>query len=113
MASFDSINPILSKNKNIQDISKIMFDPLITITTDYKAKGCLAKEWAKQTDNTYLIKLRDDVKWSNGDKFTSEDVRFTIDRLKDSDTIYSSNVEHITSVEAVDSTTVKIILDIT
>ena len=111
VASFDSINPILSKNKNIQDISKIMFDPLITITTDYKAKGCLAKEWAKQTDNTYLIKLRDDVKWSNGDKFTSEDVRFTIDRLKDSDTIYSSNVEHITSVEAVDSTTVKIILD--
>ncbi len=26
VASFDSINPILSKNKNIQDISKIIFD---------------------------------------------------------------------------------------
>ena len=28
VASFDSINPILSKNKNIQDISKIIFVPL-------------------------------------------------------------------------------------
>ena len=26
VAEFDSINPILSKNKNVQDISKIIFD---------------------------------------------------------------------------------------
>ena len=26
VASFDSINPILSKNKNIQDVSKIIFE---------------------------------------------------------------------------------------
>ena len=26
VASFDSINPILSKNKNVQDISKIIFE---------------------------------------------------------------------------------------
>ena len=87
VASFDSINPILSKNKNIQDISKIIFDSLVTITPDYKAEAGLAKEWAKQSDTVYLIKLRDDVKWSDGEQFTANDVRFTIDRLKDSDTI--------------------------
>ena len=27
VASFDSINPILSQNKNIQDISKIIYEP--------------------------------------------------------------------------------------
>lgn len=111
VASFDSINPILSKNKNIQDISKIIFDSLVTISTDYKAEPSLAKEWAKQSDTEYLIKLREDVKWSDGEKFTANDVRFTIDRLKDSDTIYSSNVAHIIKVETVDDSTVKIILD--
>lgn len=111
VVSFDSINPILSKNKNVQDISKIIFNPLITLTSDYKVQGCLAKEWAKQNDNTYLIKLREDIKWSDGEKFTSEDVRFTIDRLKDSDTIYSANVQNITQIEIIDNFTIKITLD--
>ena len=111
VASFDSINPILSKNKNIQDISKIIFDSLVTISTDYKAEPSLAKEWAKQSDTEYLIKLREDAKWSDGEKFTADDVRFTIDRLKDSDTIYSANVAHVIKVETVDNSTLKIILD--
>lgn len=110
VASFDSINPILSKNKNVQDISKIIFEPLMTLIPDYKLEACLAKEWAKQNETTYLIKLKDDKKWSDGQKFTAEDVRFTIDRLKDSDTIYSTNVQYVTSVEVVDDTTVRIIL---
>ncbi len=110
VASFDSINPILSKNKNIQDISKIIFEPLITLTPDYKAEGCLAKEWAKQNETTYIIKLREDKKWSDGEQFTAEDVRYTIDRLKDSETIYSSNVQNVTKVEVVDDATIRIIL---
>lgn len=110
VASFDSINPILSKNKNIQDISKIIFEPLMTLTSDYKLENCLAKEWAKQNETTYIIKLRDDKKWSDGQKFTSEDVKFTIDRLKDSETIYSSNIQQVSNVEIVDETTLRIIL---
>lgn len=111
IASFDSMNPVLSKNKNVQDISKIIFEPLMTLTSDYKLEPCLAKEWAKQNDTVYLIKLKDDKKWSDGKKFTAEDVKFTIDRLKDTDTIYSANVQHVTSVEIVDSTTIRITLD--
>ena len=111
VASFDSINPILSKNKNVQDISKIIFEPLMTLTKDYKLENCLAKEWAKQNETVYLIKLRADKKWSDGQKFTADDVRFTIDRLKDSDTIYSANVQHITTVEVVDNETIRITLD--
>ena len=111
VASFDSINPILSKNKNVQDISKIIFEPLMTLTSDYKLEYCLAKEWAKQNDTVYLIKLRDDKIWSDGQAFTAEDVKFTIDRLKDSDSIYSTNVQHVTDVEIVDKTTIRITLD--
>lgn len=111
IASFDSINPILSKNKNVQDVSKIIFEPLMTLTKDYKLENCLSKEWAKQNETVYLIKLRDDKKWSDGQKFTANDVRFTIDRLKDSDTIYSANVQHITTVEVVDDSTIRITLD--
>ena len=111
VASFDTMNPILSKNKNVQDISKLIFEPLMDLTSDYKIENCLAKECAKQNENTYIIKLRDDREWSDGEKFTAEDVKFTIDRINDTDNIYKSNVENITSLEVVDDTTIRIILN--
>ena len=57
IAGLDTINPILSKNKNVQDISKLIYEPLVNLTSDYKAEACLAKEWAKQSDNSYLIMI--------------------------------------------------------
>ena len=111
MLGLDSINPILSNNKNVQDISKLIYDPLVTLTADYKTEACLAKEWAKQSDNSYLIKLRENVKWSDGQRFTSEDVRFTIDRLKEVSSIYSYNVQYVVGVDIIDDYTVKINLD--
>ena len=111
IAELDTINPILSNNKNVQDITKLIYDPLVTLTSDYKAEPCLATEWAKQSDNSYLIKLRENVQWSDGQRFTAEDVKFTIDRLKDTNTIYSSNVAHVISLDIVDDYTVKINLD--
>lgn len=105
------MNPILSNNKNVQDISKLIYDPLVTLTADYKAEPCLATEWAKQSDNSYLIKLRENVKWTEGQRFTAEDVRFTIDRLKETSSIYSYNVQHVTGIDIVDDYTVKINLD--
>ena len=55
IAGLDTMNPILSNNKNVQDISKLIYEPLVNLTSDYKAEPCLAKEWAKQSDNSYLI----------------------------------------------------------
>ncbi len=111
VAEFDTINPILSKNKNIQDITNLIYEPLVKISTDCKAEPDLAKEWAKQNDNSYIIKLRENVKWSNGEKFTSADVFYTIQKLKEVSSIYSYNVQHVTDVEITDDYTLRLILD--
>jgi peptide/nickel transport system substrate-binding protein len=111
IAQLDTINPILSNNKNVQDISKLIYDPLVTLTADYKAEPCLATEWAKQSDNSYLIKLRENVKWTDGQRFTAEDVEYTIERLKEVSSIYSYNVQYVTGIDIVDDYTVKINLD--
>ena len=95
IANFDTINPILSTNKNVQNITKLIYEPLVNLTSDYKAEPCLATEWAKESNNSYLIKLRENVRWSDGQAFTAQDVKFTIDRLKDTNTIYSANVQVI------------------
>ena len=71
IAGLDTINPILSKNKNVQDITKLIYEPLVNLTSQYKAEACLAKEWDKQSDNSYLIKLRENVRWSDGQRLTA------------------------------------------
>jgi peptide/nickel transport system substrate-binding protein len=56
----------------------------------------------------YTFRLRDGVTFHNGDPLTSEDVKYTFDRLRDPESGYSyqSQVETIEEVEAVDELTV-------
>lgn len=111
IANFDTINPILSNNQNVQDISRLLFEPLVNLNNNYKPEPALAVEWAKQDATTYIIKLREDVKWSDGSDFSASDVQYTVDRLKiDTPSIYGSNVQNIDRLEVVDSNTVKIFL---
>lgn len=110
---FDNINPILSNNKNVQDISRLIFDPLFTLTEDYKLKEALATEWSKLDDTTYIIKLRENVKWQDGNNFDVSDVIFTIDMLKkeENSSVYYNNVANISSLEEIDENTLKITIN--
>lgn len=111
ISNFDTINPIITSNKKVQDIDTLIYEPLIGITEDYKLNYVLAKECARMSGNTYIIKLRQAVKWSDGSKFTSDDVKFTIDKLKEnSNSVYSKSVGSIQEVDIIDNYTLKIIL---
>ncbi len=110
IAEYDTLNPIVSNNKNVQDIQKVMYEPLINLTTDYKVETCLAVECAKQNANTYILKLREGVKFADGTSFTATDVKFTMDLLKQGQSIYSYNVEGVENVEIVDDHTLTVTL---
>jgi peptide/nickel transport system substrate-binding protein len=111
ISEFDTINPIITSNKKVQDIDKLIYEPLINITEDYKTEYALALECAKNSNNSYIIRLRQGVKWSDGSKFTSDDVKYTIDRLKENkNSVYMHNVEHIKEVDIIDNYTLRILL---
>lgn len=111
--NFDTINPILSNNKNVQDISRLIFDPLFILTEDYKLEGVLAKEWSKISDRTYIIKLNNDIVWHDGNKFDSSDVIFTINMLKElkENSIYYHNIKNIAQLQEIDEYTIKIVTE--
>ena len=111
VAQFDSINPLLSNNKQVQELTKIIFEPILQINNEYKIEKCLAKDWAKTAENQYIIKLDETIQWSDGNKLTADDVIFTIQTIKNLNSIYSDNVKNIVEVNKVDENTVQIILD--
>lgn len=111
VSEFDNINPIITSNKKVQDIDRLIYEPLINITEDYNIEYTLAQECAKNSNNIYIIKLRQGVKWSDGSRFTSDDVKYTIDRLKENNnSVYASNVSTIKEVDIIDNYTLRVIL---
>lgn len=116
IAGLDTINPITTNNRNVQEITKIIYDPLITLNENYKLEYCLAEEIAKTDDLNYIVKLRKGVLWEDKSNFTANDVKFTINVIKDLEargigTIYSENLKAVADLEVIDSNTVKFILN--
>ncbi len=92
---------------------KMIYSPLYM----YNADGInyfLAKSIDTSDDNlTYTMHLRDDVKWSDGEKFTADDVVFTFEAMEKEENAgwaYSQLVykEGAVKIEKVDDYTVKL-----
>ena len=115
VADIDTINPILSHNRNIQEITKIIYEPLVTLDENYRLQYRLAEEIAKIDDYSYIVKLRKGVLWEDNSHLTSYDVKFTVDMIRDYygtgiNSIYAENLKFVSSLEIIDDATLKFIL---
>ena len=104
---FDNINPLITKNQDIISLSTILYEPLLGITQDYGIELKLAEEWSKVEDTVYLVKLKDNLKWENGNAITGTDVKFTVETLQKGGSVYSDNVANIKSVEIIEENTIR------
>lgn len=111
ITNYDTMNPLISNNKEVLNLGTLIFEPLFTLTKDYQLEPCLAKECSKTGDNIYVIKIDNSINWQDGTSFIAKDIQFTIDVLKQGNSVYKYNVEHITSTEVIDASTIKITLD--
>jgi peptide/nickel transport system substrate-binding protein len=73
-----------------------------------KVEPCLAKSWDISSDNlTYTFHLRDDVKFSNGQKMTADDVVYCLKRARDTKASqWGFSLTSLKDITAKDSTTV-------
>jgi len=72
----------------------------------------LAKSWSSNDDGTiWTFQLRDDVTFSNGEKFEADDVVFTIERQTATGKTATATCKMIEKVEATDEYTVVITLN--
>lgn len=108
----DSLNPLLTTNKQVLYILNLIYEPLISINDNETLVPMLATEWAQKDDYNWIIKLRKDVRWHDGELFTAKDVVFTIKNLVSGeiDSIYNDNVKNILNVEKIDDYSISITL---
>jgi peptide/nickel transport system substrate-binding protein len=80
LARFD---PHMSTGAPDIRVSFNIFDNLISRHADDKLYPGLATEWKSTDPETWTFKLRQGVKWHNGDPFTSADAKFSVERTYD------------------------------
>ena len=106
---FDTINPIKSQNEQVQQICKLIYEPLFKITKDFRVENCLAKEYSQLNETTYIIKLRENVLFHDSTYFNSNYVENTVMEIKDNkDSIYYNNVQNIKNVKVIDENTIRL-----
>ena len=90
-----------------------MYDSLLHKTTKLEYEPSLATEWQALDDTTWEFKLRQGVKFHNGDPFSAEDVKFSFDRVLDPNTKSPQygNIRAIKEVKIIDPHTVHLITD--
>lgn len=111
ISNFDTINPITTRNKEMIYINQLIYEPLLNLDKEYKLQPCIATEYAKTGVLTYIVKIDNTIKWSNGTNITTNDIKYTVNLLKTVENIYSENVKNISNVEAIDDSTLKITLN--
>jgi len=105
-----SADPHYHKQTQNDAFSAHVYSSLIGRDAQMNLVPALATSWKNLDDLTWEFKLRDDVKFSNGQPFTSEDVLFTICRTLNNETNVSQSymdlTKRITDVQTPDAHTV-------
>ena len=69
---YDNINPLLSHNREVLNFTKLIFEPLVSITPEYGLEFRLAKSCQYKEDNKYEVKLDTEAKWHDGSDFSAQ-----------------------------------------
>jgi len=104
------INPILATDSASGEIASWIFNSLIKYDKNGKLVGDLAKDYKFLDDKTLIFKLRDNVYWHDGVKFSAKDVLFTYKVItsKKVFTPYASDFRYVKDVKILDDYTIKV-----
>src|SRR6476620_3473388 len=103
-------DPHFSTSSNDVRVSFNIFDNLVSRHPDGKLYPSLATEWKLEGQTTWRFKLRQGVKFHNGDPFTSADAKYSIERTYDpaAKTMVATALSTIDHIEAPDPFTLVI-----
>lgn len=102
-----SFNPVWKSDDPATPINHNVFNRLITLNHNYEICPELAESWEISEDClTYTFHLCENVKWHDGEPFSSEDVKFTIEAVLENNGRMATEWGAIESIDCPDANTV-------
>ena len=103
-----TLDPHAQNEGPTTQVSRQIYEALVTRGLDMSIGPQLATKWKAVDPNTWYFFLREDVKFSNGQPMTSDDVVFSILRAKQRTSDFKEYISTISGVKAIDKYTVQI-----
>ena len=75
-------NPLVGNSRSDYWITNLMYPHLLSIANDGSKEPQVATKWGYVDDTTGFYEIRDDLKWSDGEPLTAEDVAWTMNAVK-------------------------------
>ncbi len=76
------LNPAISTAAHVHAVADSLYNALVELDRDLKPQPDLAQRWTVSERGTvYTFQLAPNVKWHDGQPFTSADVKFTFDEM--------------------------------
>jgi peptide/nickel transport system substrate-binding protein len=106
------VNPQLATGRTDSAVHDTLYDKLTHRDAQMNLVPGLATEWKLLNDTTWQFKLRQGVKFHNGDPFTAADVKFSIERTYDPEakTVVANVFTTVDRIEVVDDYTINFIM---
>lgn len=107
-----TLDPRLTRDTTAYRTADLIYAGLVHLTPSLEAVPDLAESWESPDPQTFIFKLRPDLKFSDGSPLTADDVVFTYSSVINPDFNAPDRALYtpITAVEAVDPLTVKFTL---
>lgn len=104
-----TLDPRLTRDTTAYRTADLIYAGLVHLTANLEAVPDLAESWESPDPQTYIFKLRPDLKFSDGSPLTADDVVFTYESVINPDFNAPDRALYtpIEKVEAVDPLTVK------
>ena len=98
LGEVNSMNPLFAATDSERVLSRLMFATLAEM--DYSGHpgiGLASSITANEDSTVWTVKLREGLKWSDGEPITNEDVLFTVELIKNPvvNTVYDSNLSRV------------------
>lgn len=107
-ADVTSLDPHQGKETPAVEVTSQIFDTLVTVDPETsEIIPQIAESWEQTDPQTYVFKIRQGIKFHDGSELTAEDVKFSLDRARNSAAV-SYIVNFIEDVTADDTYTVTI-----
>lgn len=105
----ESLNPGLTTATATLEVQSKLFEGLIYLDKEGKAQPQLATKWEVSADQlTYTFTLREGVKWHDGQAFTADDVKWSLETGLKENARAQGVIKQIASIIAPDAKTVVI-----
>ena len=106
-ADITSLDPMGHNDIYSEKTSLLVFNRLFKFDTSFKVVPDLVASWSQPSPKEWLLMIKSGVKFHDGSEMTSADVKFSMDRSKE-----SARVKHVlgqvVSIAVVDKYTVKV-----